>query len=202
MTFTGIAQRKDLISVITESATYADTIENFKLDHRDPPPLPNNIDERIYAPPHYHALKRNNTVIDGGLMPWVEGDAILAVVAQLVANQSKRAKRAIEQKREAVEKEVAERVEQGKQKAEAEQRVLNEHIQKMQIQRQTEEAAFKKHQEEQEKRLKEQEEYTKKQQEIAEAERLKRQFEMRPPPLPQVLLQLLQSSPKNPRGST
>lgn len=48
-------------------------------------PLPSGIDQRLYEPGIRHALLRGHDVIDGGPMPWPEGDDMIALAAALAA---------------------------------------------------------------------------------------------------------------------
>lgn len=80
-----------LIFVRTHAGTYGDTRDNFRADYgHDLPALPKGITERIYEPGVRHALVANNSVVDGGPMPWSEGDAVLARFADLIAKKTAR----------------------------------------------------------------------------------------------------------------
>lgn len=80
-----------MIFVRTDSGTYADTLENFGLDYgAHAPPLPEGMTERIYEPGVRHPLIRDHDVINGGPMPWPEGDDIIASIDSLFAAQDGR----------------------------------------------------------------------------------------------------------------
>ena len=54
------------------------------------PSLPEGITERVYEPDMRHALSANGSVIDGGPMPWPEGDALLERYPELMAKKQAR----------------------------------------------------------------------------------------------------------------
>jgi hypothetical protein len=86
-----VHNRDGFVSLSSGDARYADDLANFKVDYgRDFPGLPQGIDERVYQPGVCHALKRDCSVIDGGPMPWSQGDAILAKVRELAAGKAAR----------------------------------------------------------------------------------------------------------------
>jgi hypothetical protein len=71
--------------------SYGETPELFEQDTGKPPPeLPAGINERVYIPGRYHALKHDGDVLGGGLMPWSEGDALIAQAEQLQAKKTQR----------------------------------------------------------------------------------------------------------------
>lgn len=79
------------VYVRTEGGTYGDTLENFAKDHGSPfPALDTGLTERIYQPDVRHALIAHHNVVDGGPMPWPEGDAIIAAITALLAAQAAR----------------------------------------------------------------------------------------------------------------
>lgn len=88
---------------------YGEKPEVFEKDHgKKLPALPPGITERIYEPGVRHALNRGNNTVDGGPMPWPEGDAVIAKLNTLLQRQVAReeeAKQAIERKREETQKE-------------------------------------------------------------------------------------------------
>jgi len=71
---------------------YTDTTENFELDFGVPfPPLPSGIDERFYTAGKRHALNViDRGTVDGGPMPWIEGDALVNQLDTALANQNAR----------------------------------------------------------------------------------------------------------------
>jgi hypothetical protein len=79
------------VIVRTEEGTYLASRQQFAEDSPDPLPLlPEGITERIYEPGVRHALMRGNDVVDGGPMPWPEGDKVLASAGPLKAKAEKR----------------------------------------------------------------------------------------------------------------
>ena len=78
--------------VRTPTATYADTIANFEEDFGvKVPPLPEGVDDRIYAPGVRHALMSTEVgLVDGGPMPWEFGDAVIAALDAGLAKQTVR----------------------------------------------------------------------------------------------------------------
>ena len=54
------------------------------------PDLPPDLTERVYEQGKRHALMRDHDVIDGGLMPWPEGDAIIDALQDALAQQQAR----------------------------------------------------------------------------------------------------------------
>lgn len=95
-----------MIFVRTEHGHYGETPNNFKADHGAAlPPLPKGITERIYEPGKRHALVRGTDVVDGGPMPWPEGDAIIAKGKDLLARQQDRADAVIAAARKKLEDE-------------------------------------------------------------------------------------------------
>lgn len=82
---------QDMIWVRTGDQHYGDTPENFVKDYGKPAPmLPPGISDRQYEPNVRHALAVNNSVVDGGPMPWPEGDAILKAAPQLHSRKEAR----------------------------------------------------------------------------------------------------------------
>jgi len=71
---------------------YGDTLENFELDFGQPfPPLPEGIAQRGYYQGKRHSLlDANNNVIDGGPMPWPEGDYLITQMDAGIAAQKTR----------------------------------------------------------------------------------------------------------------
>jgi len=89
----GIQQDLENILVVgaDEASLYRDTLENFSVDHgSEISALPEGITLRVYEYNVRHALIANNSVLDGGPMPWPEGNAIIATVRSLIAAQSAR----------------------------------------------------------------------------------------------------------------
>lgn len=80
-----------LVYVRTDAGTYGDTRENFRADYgKDLPPLPSGVTERIYEPGKRHALVANSSVVDGGPMPWQQGDDVIARWSDLMAKKTAR----------------------------------------------------------------------------------------------------------------
>jgi hypothetical protein len=70
---------------------YIDTPENFALDFAIAlPPLPAGANEQIYTQGKRNAFMGDGNVIDGGPMPWDEGDRIIANVSAGLAKQAAR----------------------------------------------------------------------------------------------------------------
>ena len=87
------------IFVRTSKGTYSDTLENFAKDNgQSLPGLPAHARERIYRRGVVHTIQNELTVIDGGPMPWLLGDAIIESFDQLVAKQQAREKAEAEAK--------------------------------------------------------------------------------------------------------
>jgi len=79
-----VHQTQEMIWVRTGDQHYGETYENFARDYGKPAPLlPPGIADRQYEPNVRHALAVNNSVVDGGPMPWTEGDSILKAASQL-----------------------------------------------------------------------------------------------------------------------
>lgn len=85
-----------------EGTFYRDSDHNFAEDSGlQVPALPEGIDERVYEPGVRHALLANNNVMDGGPMPWEEGDHIIARALALLDAQKARRKRETDAEMEA-----------------------------------------------------------------------------------------------------
>jgi hypothetical protein len=83
------------VGVYDGNASYADTVENFTSDYGGPPPaMPPGITLQVYEPGKRHALNADNSTVDGGPMPWPEGDAVIAAVGSLIAAQRARQEQA------------------------------------------------------------------------------------------------------------
>jgi hypothetical protein len=109
-----------LVFVRTEHGHYGETRKNFEADHGAVlPPLPEGITERIYEPGKRHALVRGTDVVDGGPMPWPEGDAIIAKGKDLLARQQDRADAVIAAARKKLEDEAKAKLEEAKAAQEA-----------------------------------------------------------------------------------
>jgi hypothetical protein len=66
----------------SDGGVYFDTLDHFQTDYGVTlPPLSEGADERIYAQGVRHAIIGGGSVLDGGDMPWVLGDQIIANVA-------------------------------------------------------------------------------------------------------------------------
>jgi hypothetical protein len=65
--------------------SYSGTLEDFARHFGEPmPPMPQGITQRIYEPDKRHALQIGNNVVDGGPLPWTEGDDALARVDEMI----------------------------------------------------------------------------------------------------------------------
>lgn len=79
------------VGVYDGTDAYVDTLEHFEADMGGPAPaLPASITHRVYQPDIRHALNINDSTVDGGPMPWPEGDAIIAAIATLITNKAAR----------------------------------------------------------------------------------------------------------------
>jgi hypothetical protein len=70
--------RDGTIRIRTDQDTYNMSQEDFAANFGPVPELPAGIDERTYEPGKRHPLSVNSSVMDGGPMPWPEGDDIIA----------------------------------------------------------------------------------------------------------------------------
>lgn len=76
----------------TNADRYRENENQFAQDYGSPfPPLPDGVTERIYQQNVRHALIANNSVVDGGPMPWPEGDDIADALPQLLGKVQARA---------------------------------------------------------------------------------------------------------------
>ena len=79
------------LHVRTQAGAYADSPENFASDYGAPfPALDAGLTERIYDQGVRHAVMNGHDVVDGGPMPWPEGDTIIASIGRLIAAQEAR----------------------------------------------------------------------------------------------------------------
>jgi len=102
-----VQQFADRISLHSDRGHYVATQEDFRRHYgRDLPPLPEGIDQRGYEPGVRHALAANNSVLDGGPMPWPEGDAVLAQIDELIKKQLDDAEAELAAKKQKVEDEI------------------------------------------------------------------------------------------------
>jgi len=86
-----LQQHGGLVFVRIDGDTYMETPENFEGDYGSPmPALASSFDERVYEPGKRHALSFENSVVDGGEMPWPEGDAIIEAAPALISKQATR----------------------------------------------------------------------------------------------------------------
>jgi hypothetical protein len=68
-----------------DGESYSGTLEDFARHFGEPmPPMPQGITQRIYEPDKRHALQIGNNVVDGGPLPWTEGDDALARVDEMI----------------------------------------------------------------------------------------------------------------------
>lgn len=104
-----LQQHEGMVIVRLDKDLYMETAETFEADYGFPMPvLLSKYDERLYEPGKRHALSFENSVIDGGEMPWPEGDAILAALPTLMRNRAARLQVAIDAQ-EAERKQIVER---------------------------------------------------------------------------------------------
>jgi hypothetical protein len=74
---------------------YGETPEVFAQDYgKEFPKLPQGITERIYEPGVRHALLCGTDVVDGGPLPWPEGDQVIAKSDLLISKHKQRAQEA------------------------------------------------------------------------------------------------------------
>ena len=79
---------------LDDGSFYIDTAANFVADGGPPPDvLPSGADERIYTQGRRHALMKDDSVVDGGPMPYPAGDAIIANGASYIAAKQARESR-------------------------------------------------------------------------------------------------------------
>lgn len=80
-----------LIYVRAPGAVYMDSAANFEADFgAGLPAFPPGADEHIYTQGRRHCFMGGGNVIDGGPLPWPDGDAILARLAAAIAAQQRR----------------------------------------------------------------------------------------------------------------
>jgi hypothetical protein len=89
------AIQQDLENVLVvgadETTMYRETVENFAADNgAELPALPDGITLRLYERDVRHPLIANNNVLDGGPMPWPEGDTIIDRIDDLLAAKDAR----------------------------------------------------------------------------------------------------------------
>ena len=86
-----LQQLPDSVIIFNDDGSYGADRAQFEVDHGKPlPPLPDGITARVYEPGVYHALKSGDSVVDGGPMPWPEGDELLAKNKSMVKKQKDR----------------------------------------------------------------------------------------------------------------
>lgn len=85
-----LQQFLDRIIITTDAGSYNATPEEFAADGGTLPALPEGITGRVYRPGRSHALKQGDDVIDGGPMPWPEGDAVMSMNANLIQKKQAR----------------------------------------------------------------------------------------------------------------
>jgi hypothetical protein len=86
-----VHQMANHIGIFQGDVSYVDTPENFAIDRAAPPPLlDENLTERLYDQELRHALIVNHDVVDGGPMPWPEGDELISQLPALRAKQALR----------------------------------------------------------------------------------------------------------------
>ena len=79
------------IYVRASDGIYIDSPSNFQSDFGvDLPTLPAGADEHIYTQGRRHCFMGGGDVIEGGPMPWPEGDDIIASITDGLAAQSAR----------------------------------------------------------------------------------------------------------------
>lgn len=80
-----------IIYVRSDYISYSATRENFVIDFGvELPELPAGADEHIYTQDKRHCFMGGGDVIDGGPMPWPEGDAIIANLDKAINSQYSR----------------------------------------------------------------------------------------------------------------
>lgn len=80
-----------LIYVRADDATYVDSGANFALDFGvSLSALPDGADDHIYTQGKRHAFMGDGNVIEGGPMPWEQGDRIIENVGKALAAQEAR----------------------------------------------------------------------------------------------------------------
>lgn len=80
-----------LVIVRTAAAIYIDTVDNFAADFGvELPALPAGVDDHVYTQGRRHAFMGAGDVVDGGPMPWLLGDTIIAAVGDGLAAQAAR----------------------------------------------------------------------------------------------------------------
>lgn len=86
-----IHQRSDATIYIVgdNGKSYLATNQEYTADSGLPAPaLPQGVTERIYEPGVRHPFLIGNNVVDGGPMPWPDGDDILARIDYLLAQRA------------------------------------------------------------------------------------------------------------------
>ena len=110
-----VHQFKGTMGVGTGDKMYRDTDANYSLDaQQSAPELPEGIDERLYEPDVRHALIANHQVVDGGPMPWPQGDAIIKMADSLIVTQRQRLSAAVEDQRKQINDGIDRELEQKK----------------------------------------------------------------------------------------
>lgn len=79
-----------LIYLRTDHGVYEDTVEHFEQDAGSYSGLPPGMIERRYEPEQYHVLVSADYGQTGGVMPWTEGDGLLAAFEQIIHAQQAR----------------------------------------------------------------------------------------------------------------
>ena len=88
MIVNSIVQTPDAISVVTEAATYTDSIENFVLDFgEDIEPVPQG-ETRQYRQGEAHCFTDGRNIVAGGPVPWDYGDAVIADIDRIIGAQA------------------------------------------------------------------------------------------------------------------
>lgn len=74
-----------------DGTEYIDDNVNFVRDFSETlPPLPDGADDHIYTQGRRHAYMGDGNIIEGGPMPWDQGDRIIASVTDALAAQATR----------------------------------------------------------------------------------------------------------------
>lgn len=80
-----------LVYVRTIGATYCDTPDNFVSDFGEElPALPQGADEHIYTQHRRHCFMGSGDIIEGGPVPWDQGDVIIAKISPALAAKAQR----------------------------------------------------------------------------------------------------------------
>jgi hypothetical protein len=85
-----IVQTPETISIFVDKLTYVDTMENFALDSGYVMEKTVQDSTRQYEQDVRHCFTDGKNIIQGGPVPWEDGDAILADIERLLLAQHDR----------------------------------------------------------------------------------------------------------------